>query len=348
MRSRTIKLIFSLALLAVAAFAPSAAACPACSNLNLPLANPSLDLNFGKGTWSVGLNTSSTYFDYAHKVEEDDLEPLRKHDNPHGEGQPADHDLTFLLMQAVFDASYSFTDRIIGSVRVPLKLTVIEARFHDHHGNLLPDSFESIHHRDETLFGLGDMVIDTTFRVLSPEERAGHHLQITAGLSLPTARIEEDPYVRGRAGLSHQHVQFGSGTFDPMLGVSYSYIFEKWQLLAFVNGKAPLYENRNGYREGARYAVGLGAKADFGLRHWAFLIQHEYRREESSRWKESPAELTGRSEALIGGGVFWSPDPYWTLNAQVHIPYYQEADLGRVDIPFVFAFGVSRSFPKGG
>ena len=43
------------------------------------------------------------------------------------------------------------------------------------------------------------------------------HRHRTSRTGLPLGSTEEDPFARGRAGLPHQHIQFGTGTFYPVL-----------------------------------------------------------------------------------------------------------------------------------
>lgn len=66
--------------------------------------------------------------------------------------------------------------------------------------------YGDIHHRAERFEGVGDGELGISF----------------VGLTIPFGRTEPDPIERGRLGLKHEHIQFGSGTVGPKLSVQWS------------------------------------------------------------------------------------------------------------------------------
>ena len=78
--------------------------------------------------------------------------------------------------------------------------------------------FPKLHHRNETLFGLLAPWLSVTARVASGRYEVAFRL----GITLPLGKTEENPFTRGELGLPYQHLQFGTGTVNPVLGVSWT------------------------------------------------------------------------------------------------------------------------------
>ncbi len=107
---------------------------------------------------------------------------------------------------------------------------------------------QNIHHRDETYRGFSD------FSLLLSHRRSGFlrdsdHLGVSLGSSIPIGKTEEDPFALGDAGLEHLHIQFGTGTFNPLAELHYgTSLFGDFSLNASVRGQFPFYENNKTYR----------------------------------------------------------------------------------------------------
>jgi hypothetical protein len=76
---------------------------------------------------------------------------------------------------------------------------------------------------------------------------------------LPLGRTEEDPFRLGDMGLPHQHIQFGNGTFDPLLALDVSRSFGRLQAAAYGQAQLTLYANTKGFQAGSRLFAGLSA-----------------------------------------------------------------------------------------
>jgi hypothetical protein len=105
------------------------------------------------------------------------------------------------------------------------------------------------HHRTETYEGWGDLELGVGWRGrgLFGEKSI---FRFSLGTTLPTGHYEKnDPLRAGEEGREHLHIQFGNGTFDPLidfyLGLPLS---EKWALSFYGRGRFPLYENDAGYK----------------------------------------------------------------------------------------------------
>ncbi len=107
------------------------------------------------------------------------------------------------------------------------------------------------------LAGIGDGELDVAFA-------AGRDWSWARGSRF---RSDEPSRIRSTsvgAGLKHEHIQFGSGTFDPTLAVQWSRPFGKVRLGASVDARIPLYENRPRFPAPAtvRWAVGPRSRSD--------------------------------------------------------------------------------------
>jgi len=106
----------------------------------------------------------------------------------------------------------------------------------------------NVHHRDATYRGLGDLMF-------LGHRRLNDHWILGIGTSIPTGHTVENPYLLGDRGIEHVHIQFGSGTFDPLLDATY----RSGSFSAFATARLPLYENTRTLRAPPELGAGLGA-----------------------------------------------------------------------------------------
>ena len=105
-----------------------------------------------------------------------------------------------------------------------------------------------IHHRNETYTGLSDsdMFLGYKMRGLF---RTGDVLFARLGTTIPTGKTEENPWELGNAGIEHLHIQFGTGTFNPLANLRYSLpLYRGLMVTASARGMFPFYENSKTYR----------------------------------------------------------------------------------------------------
>jgi hypothetical protein len=128
--------------------------------------------------------------------------------------------------------------------QVPLRSVTSTVEYTDANGAHYEPLDPGVHHRDETVVGIADPWL--LLRVGATVEK--WWLAARPGVAIPLGRTEENPFALGDRGLRHQHIQLGSGTFDPVGIVEASRAFESVQLQFFAQGQVPLYENEHGYR----------------------------------------------------------------------------------------------------
>ena len=115
------------------------------------------------------------------------------------------------------------------------------------------------HHRNETYMGPTDTDI---FLGYQTQGLFVDHdfLMGRIGTTIPLGKTEEDPWKLGDAGLEHLHIQFGTGTFNPIADLHYGLpLYKGLRANISIRGKLPFYENSKTYR-GSRevtYTAGL-------------------------------------------------------------------------------------------
>lgn len=291
-----------------------------------------------KGRFRVGLVMLGSYLRASH-----DVDPGQEEPGLSDEDQPANHDLRIGMLQWDIDAQLGVHKRFAFEFLLPVRTTFINATFTHADGRTL-DDIDSIHHRDETIAGVGDVTIGGRTGLVLPTDVPRWTLALRTGLSFPTGRIEPDPFVLGEGGNEHQHMFFGSGTFDPVVGFDTNVAFDRWGLVGWAVSKIPLYANKHGYQGSKVVLGGAGAVSSFGLKRWSFLLQPEVYFETPARWGGEAARNSGRTSLIATGGVFLRPAEGWQLQVLAKIPYYTWAQGGQLRWPFVAMLGFSYTF----
>jgi hypothetical protein len=279
-----------------------------------------------------------SYINASHSVEPDQYEPGL----PDAE-QPRKHVVDIGMLEWDLDAQLGVHRRFAFEILLPIRTTIIRASFLDQVGNAIP-GFESIHHRDEAIAGVGDLVIGGRTGLVLPTDVPRWTLALRTGLSFPTGKTEPDPFALGEAGEEHQHMFFGSGTFDPVVGLDTNLAFDKWALVGWTMAKLPLYQNKFGYQGSKVVVGGIGAQSGFGLKRWSFLLQPEVYFETPATWSGADARNSGRTSLIATAGVFAMPGKGWQIHLLAKVPYYTWAQGGQLRWPFVAMLGFSYVF----
>ena len=122
------------------------------------------------------------------------------------------------------------------------------------------------HHRDETYIGPRDSDIFLGYRTRGLLIK-NDFLKARIGTTIPFGKTEEDPWKLGDAGLEHLHIQFGTGTFNPIADLHYRLpVYKGLAANASIRGKLPFYENSKTYRGSSEvtYTAGL----NYRLNDW--------------------------------------------------------------------------------
>ena len=224
-------------------------------------------------------------------------------------------------------------------VQVPVRLVRSRVHYQDLSRQPYAPPNPDLHHRNETLVHLADPQVAL---------HLGHQatpwsVAARVGVSVPLGRTEPDPFELGRLGLWHQHIQFGTGTWDPILGLAVGRSVGGFE--AQLNGVArlTLAENEHGYRAGNRYSILLGAGRRLGDA-WSADAGLSLAREEPEKWGgriEDEGNL-GRTDLFLSLGAGRAFPPIGTLALNLQVPLMSETTGEQVKIPIILSLVVSR------
>ena len=329
----------------VAAFAPTMAwACAGCRNPNLPQTRAQSG-PVPAGGISLGVAGSGTWLNVAHPAgcadvldcDETVVQPLHS------------HDLFLAPAELRFLAGYTFSQQLALELELPVRMVATQVEYfrldsHKHDEPFVPEDV-GIHHRNETLFGIGDVQI--RLRFFRPVGR--WWLTARGGFSLPTGRTQPDPFALGDRGERHQHIQFGSGTLDPAVSVDLTRSANRSEWSFYSQSQLSFYENVHGFRAPVRGLVGLagGVKISPNL---ILSMGVEGAFEGPERWQgvvRSDASL-GRYELLTGPQILWAVGST-TLTAMSRFPLVRHIvagseEAGTLRSPVVLGLGAFWTF----
>ena len=174
-----------------------------------------------------------------------------------------------------------------------------------------------------------------------------------AGAGLPLGRVEEDPFARGRAGLSHQHIQFGTGTVYPVMAIDVGARFGRVGLSAYLQTMRFLTDNQYGYQAGNRYVGGVAGDAEV-MPSFRVGLGTDILNEQPERWGGVVQQdgNVGRTDVLVGGLISYAFGTV-TASVAVKVPVYQHfievshgqrGDPGQLTFPAIVNLAVHTTF----
>jgi thiol-disulfide isomerase/thioredoxin len=254
---------------------------------------------------------------------------------------PQRHHTTLLATDVRLFGEYGIAPSLALQAVLPLRIVGTKTRYTDLLDQPITLDYQNIHHHNETLVGLGDaqLLLHRGVKVF------GLALSGRAGVSIPLGVVHEDPYRLGAEGLPHEHIQFGTGTFDPVIALDGNAPIGTFSLAAFAGLQAPLYEGPQGYRAGARSQAGLVLSRPFdGV---TLRLSAQVLHEQPERWHgrvPSDDGNQGRTDLYVAPGVTWNFSGEWMLNADVRVRAYSHVVNAQLDMPVVLEFGIGRLF----
>lgn len=262
------------------------------------------------------------------------------------EEPPQLHDQMFYIAELRSILEYGLTENISVEMQLPLKLSRTTVQYRRLDGTVFEPDYVNIHHRNETLFGIGDPWVSGRIHWrIGSLQLAGR-----VGVSLPLGTTEENPFALGRAGLEHQHIQFGTGTFNPLLALEGDYPVGRLTLRGYAQAQLVLYENAKGFRSGDRYGGGVSGEGVVigGLRASASV---DVISEQPERWDGSVQQdgNLGRTDLLVGISVAY-PVGDFRLRGEAKVPVYQKViesgdhEGGQLTYPAIISLTLSRTF----
>jgi hypothetical protein len=340
--NRAAPAILSLVIgVAVAASAErEARACAGCSNPNLPTARSS-NVLLAPGEVSLSINLTMTTMHVVHSEYCPDIGPIcAQRAEP-----PQLHDQRFYVGELRPIVAFGITRTFGVEAQVPFRVLGTTIQFRRLDGTPFTPDYEHIHHRNETLYGFADPWL------LARASGSIGDLRVTtrAGLGLPVGSIEDDPFARGRAGLPHQHIQFGTGTFFPVFAVDAGLPIGKTKLGAYAQAILFVYENGRGYLAGNRYLGGLYGDTEVATPKLRLGVSLDILNEQPERWGRIVQQdgNVGRTDVLAGVSASYA---FGKVVASLNFkaPIYQHfierhdhrGDPGQLTYPGILNLGV--------
>lgn len=254
------------------------------------------------------------------------------------------HNLKLFFGELRLHAEYGITNWLSVDLLWSLRLVHIGFQLEDAATRqpLAPPFGEEIHHRTETLVGLTDPWL--TMR--AAQVLGAWAFAFRAGLSLPVGSTVPNPFALGREGRSHEHIQFGTGTVDPIVGVEMQRAIGRFTLGGWMLARASFYENTHGYRAGSRYTAGLQVGSDLWRPRWWFVLGALVYNEQPERWDgitETEGNL-GRTDVMLDTSVSWQFYGRWSISAGARVPVWSHAVGAQLSTPTIGQLTISRPF----
>jgi len=297
MKHAALALIACATLLAVTEH--QAQACAGCSNPNLPTARTA-NTTLAPGELSVALNLTVTTMRVVHAEACPEIGPVcQQRAEP-----PQQHDQRFWLGELRPILAFGITPAFGIEAQIPVRVVRTTIQFRRLDGTPFTPDYENIHHRDETLAGFADpWLLARATGTIGPVR-----LTTRAGIGLPVGSTEEDPFARGRAGLAHQHIQFGTGTVHPVFALDASLPIGRVRVGSYAQALVFVYENTYGYQAGNRYAGGLAGDVDVLVPALRVGLSADVLNERPERWGGIVQQdgNVGRTDLLAGAAVSYA------------------------------------------
>lgn len=178
---------------------------------------------------------------------------------------PNTHIVTLDWTRYELDLMIPWNDWIDLELQAPYDIKNVHARYELPDGTPYDNPEGNLHHRTEKLEGASDFKLYWNFNV--------DGWRLSAGVNLPVGRIEDDPLRAAALGLRHEHIQFGTGTCDPLARVSrVVHAMEGVDLTFAAGAQFPLMQNRKGYH--APETVDFAAGPRVQIADWLAVSAH--------------------------------------------------------------------------
>lgn len=201
------------------------------------------------------------------------------------------------------------------------------------------------HHRNETLFGPSDPTLlahaGATWGSVSASARAG--------ISVPLGSTVPNPFLLGRMGLPHEHIQLGAGTWNPVVGASIEKRFDAFSAALWTLDRFTVGTDGFGYQSGDKLLAGASASSALGLSRWSFTVGLDLYRETPERWSgviEAEGNL-GRTDLMLDASVAWAFTKDWGLDLGVKVPVHSVSQGEQASYPAILTLGIATSFDLG-
>lgn len=203
-----------------------------------------------------------------------------------------------------------------------------------------------IHHRNETYTGFTDSeVLIGHYRLGVLTEK--DYLMGRIGISIPFGKTEEDPWKLGDRGEEHLHIQFGTGTFNPIVDLYYSLpIYKGLATHTSLRTKLPFYENSKTYQ--GSNELTLSAGLNYRLNKWfSFRAGYLGIYQSFAHWDGEIDKNTGLHFGMVSMGTSISTPFNVPFSISMLLPLHQKTLYDDTDALDVVKFEESDAFEFG-
>lgn len=254
---------------------------------------------------------------------------------------PYNHHVELWNSEIALDASLGLASWLALEVRAALRIVDVTPTYSELDGTPkeVPDD---IHHHDETLVGPSDPWIVGRVGAL----RSDWVTTARLGFTLPIGSTEPNPYVLGRRGESHEHIQLGTGVVMPIVGGGVAYVGGPVDGSLSYLGIYGLYENGEGFRPPSRTFLELRAALPLLERKVEPFVVLDLAHEGEELWDGRPGLESSniRSDILVGGGVSWTFIPDFTVDASLRGRVARLTDAAAFDQSVAIGLGLRTAF----
>lgn len=255
---------------------------------------------------------------------------------------PYQHDLRVNTADLTLSAQWGIAPGLGLEALVPLRLNRQRITFRTMEGTPFTPDPPDYHHTNRTLTGAADPWL----LVAAGTTRGPWSLGARLGASLPLGSTVENPFALGEEGLPHEHVQFGSGTVQPIASLGVGRALGSWSATALGFARFGAWTNHHGYRAGDQWLVQAFAGSALGTQHMHFTAGPTLFHESAESWDdrvESEGNL-GRTDVYADVQASWSP-PHLPLgvSGQLRVPVWSRVTGSQFDVPLSFRLSLSKS-----
>lgn len=247
------------------------------------------------GQWRLTWTAATGAFSTSHVAECPDVAP----ECAETAIEPHMHRARLRLTHYDLAAAYGLRENLQLTLSLPYDVKAMRIRYTTLDGAPFTPPYGDIHHRTETLSGISDASLGLDWRI-RPRWVAG------LGVTLPIGRTEPDPIALGRQGKRHEHIQFGSGTYQPRVSLQYTRP-GRVALFGRTEARLSLYENDEGFRAPAILAWSLGPT--MRVRAAGVDVRFEGQHQTVARWSGEIDEGTGFTNGGARLGVSFPAGP---------------------------------------
>jgi hypothetical protein len=250
------------------------------------------------------------------------------------------HVQTLTLTEASVTAAVGIARHLGIEAVAPVRHVTARIRFLDADRQPLDRPQGDIHHRNETLVGLDDPWL----MLHAGAPLGAWTLAARAGVTVPLGRTEPNPFALADLGLPHQHIQFGTGTWDPILGVAAGRRFGEVAFTVSGLARLILTENSHGYQAGHRYYAETTASRRLAGA-WSGSLGFVAARERAERWDgrvRTEEGNIGRTDVLLAAGVSRGFGGAGVLFLTAKVPVLTRSKGAQVDYPVIVSVGWGR------